>query len=1278
MIKRLTVWLFIFTAFLSTHAQVKGKDKNYQGLLWEISGNGLQKPSYLFGTMHVSSKLVFHLADSFYLAIRQADVVALETNPESWQEDMSQFDFSTGEWHNSSRYALYEQFNRMPNDYLSIHTLEFGKYEKQLAQALYSNPSTINNLLYRTYGDNSADFEEDTYLDMYIYQVGKKMGKRVAGVENYGESMRLMAEAYNDAAKDQSRKEKSYDLDNGYSADKMQEAYRTGNLDLLDSLNKLQSFSAAFDEKFLYRRNEIQAHSMDSILKTGSSLFAGVGAAHLPGARGVIELLRQKGYTLRPVLMSSKENSRLKDMVEKIRVPVSFHTVQSADHFFSVDVPGKLYPSDNNNGMVYQAQYADMANGSYYMVTRVKTNNVMWGHTPDILYKKLDSLLYENIPGKILSKKVIERDGYKGLDIINRTRRGDFQRYHIFITSFELLFFKMSGNSDYVKEGDEADHFFNSIRLEQFSNTGWIDYTPSFGGFSVRLPHQAIIGNDGSWLFDAADQVTNTFYRVVRTDIHNYHFAGTDTFDLRLLQESFASSVYIDKLLQRRLFTYNGYPALDCRYRDKDGSLFLVRFIIQGPHYYTLVAHGKKILPVMTSFLNSFRLLPFVYGPLQRVSDSAMYYAALQPVSREIKKEKISMPGNYSYNTAGMDDEEDADTIEKDALEKGVYRNMVVANDSTGEEIFVSFYKSGRYRYIADSSYLRRKEAVSHFGGDSSWIIRRCSSSALPDGTLVWDYFLSDTGSSRQIHNREYYRNGISYSVATETDTVSQPSIFVSRFFETFTVADSLPAVNPFVRKSDVFFADFFSKDSAAHKLAVKNVRQINITATDLPMIKKAIHSLSWQERKYMDVKKIFISRLASVTTNESADFLKELYYAAEDTIELQYAALKTLLEQQTTYAMQVFGRIVAEEPPVFDVARNSNWADYPSSFYLKNYTGNNAYSNRSFWDELYDSLQLTKTILPQLLPLMQLDDYKWPVLKLLGTMADSGVVTVSDYDDYFKKIWLETRLELKKQVIAEKKKAIDMAGKDAMAAGNTSRDKEEDTGNENLTLYATLLLPFYDINKDVPPVIKKILESADNRLRYSVTALLLRKNKSVPDSLLNYFASNDDYRYELYTDLKESNQLEKFPAQYNTHIELARSKLIWLKQGDKPDSLLYINRLPATYEGYHGYVYFFRYKQKKDDDIWRIASVGLVPEKPSVFSFDDKSELQNVNSYAQFLTAAADPFTDFSDVQLTGEEPVNTQLQRFLKMLLYSTQKSARAFYDRNDRNSLIFSQHY
>jgi uncharacterized protein YbaP (TraB family) len=92
--------LVLFTCLIPylIQAQPKIKDKKYPSILWEITGNGSKKPSYLIGTMHVSSKLAFHLADSFYLGIKNAQVVALETNPESWQEDMSKYDFGGNDY----------------------------------------------------------------------------------------------------------------------------------------------------------------------------------------------------------------------------------------------------------------------------------------------------------------------------------------------------------------------------------------------------------------------------------------------------------------------------------------------------------------------------------------------------------------------------------------------------------------------------------------------------------------------------------------------------------------------------------------------------------------------------------------------------------------------------------------------------------------------------------------------------------------------------------------------------------------------------------------------------------------------------------------------------------------------------------------------------------------------------------------------------------------------------------------------------------------------------
>src|SRR6201989_1596321 len=83
---------FICLIIPSFSVAAQTPQKKYPALLWEITGNGLKKPSYLFGTMHVSSKLVFHLSDSFYLDIKSADVVALELDPQLWQDQLFKFE----------------------------------------------------------------------------------------------------------------------------------------------------------------------------------------------------------------------------------------------------------------------------------------------------------------------------------------------------------------------------------------------------------------------------------------------------------------------------------------------------------------------------------------------------------------------------------------------------------------------------------------------------------------------------------------------------------------------------------------------------------------------------------------------------------------------------------------------------------------------------------------------------------------------------------------------------------------------------------------------------------------------------------------------------------------------------------------------------------------------------------------------------------------------------------------------------------------------------------
>ena len=1254
--KRYIVLIVALVFCFLAQSQVKSKIKKYPSLFWEISGNGLKKPSYLFGTMHVSSKIAFNLSDSFYLAIRNSEVVALETNPETWQEDMNNFDLS------SLDYEYSTGSGDLPNDYLNIRTLRVGKYEKKLEMAMFSKPSMINNLLYRTQSDYNSDFEEDTYLDLYIYQTGKKLGKKVAGVERYEESMRLMSEAFRDAAKEKNRKEKSYDFDEEYSPAKLQEAYRSGNLDQLDSINKLSSQSDAFDEKFLYRRNEIQANSIDSILKK-SSLFVGVGAAHLPGERGVIEILRRKGYKLRPIYMRSRDN-RQKDNVEKVRVPVVFSTQYAEDGFYKVDIPGKFYRFGEGFD---QQQYADMANGSFYMVTRVKTNSLYWGHNEGVVAKKIDSLLYENVPGKILTKTEITRNGYKGYDITSRTRRGDYHRYNIFITPFEVVFFKTGGNGEYIKSGDEAKRFFNSIQLKEFKNGSWKKFQPAYGGFSVDFPQHPYETYGNNVQYDAEDKASGQHFSVIRTDIHNYRFAEEDTFDLALMDESFGSADFIEKNISRKKHVFKGYPALDCKYKHKDGSILSTRFIIRGPHYYTLIAHGKNDNTATEKFFNSFELIPFSYKEIKQRKDTAMYFSVETSWFPEEKKNKIDLPDEDMYMTDDDDDDSYYGNFEKDD-----YKTRLVKNDTTGEAVFISFARTSKYEYIDSVGFSKNKYKFLP-GYDTTWIVRSDKRSVLPNGMKVIEKMVSDTNSSRAILTKIFYRDGLSFRLTTQTDTLSQPSTFIKNFFESFTPADTLKIINPYTKKSKIFFDDFFGADSIARKRAINSVWEIEVDSTDLPLLTKAIHSFKWSEKKYLERKISFINKLGDIPVRASADLLKNIYYAGGDTLKLQHAALEALLKQRTQYAFDLFREIITNEPPVLEKDNSYSDRGYttPVAPLSRGYAYK--YSNGGFMDELYDSLQLTRTILPGLLPLMTLDDYKKPLMRLLCKMVDSNLVKAKDYEIYFSKFLIEAKQELKKQAIEEKKSAIEKAENEKTEAkpDNSNRRNEQDKGNTDLITYATLLLPFRETNPAVNDLVRQMLLSNDKRLKYNILYLLLSHEMPVADTMLTYFAKLDEYRYELFADMKTLRIPDKFPSAFKNQRDLAKSKLFSSSYHNKPDSLVFIDSLPADVKNKKGFVFFYKYKNKKDDPYWKLATVGLLSTDNNQFSYedeDDDDEPEHSSIMAGWDFSSHNEkivFTEFADEKIKEETSIKEQMEKQLKKILYSKRKSGRMFYN-------------
>jgi len=82
--------------------------------------------------------------------------------------------------------------------------------------------------------------------------------------------------------------------------DEMIVAYKEQDIDRLYKLSTQEDATAAYSDLLVDDRNEKWVHQFDSIATKQPTLFA-VGAGHLGGDRGVINLLRSKGYSVRAI-----------------------------------------------------------------------------------------------------------------------------------------------------------------------------------------------------------------------------------------------------------------------------------------------------------------------------------------------------------------------------------------------------------------------------------------------------------------------------------------------------------------------------------------------------------------------------------------------------------------------------------------------------------------------------------------------------------------------------------------------------------------------------------------------------------------------------------------------------------------------------------------------------------------------------------------------------------------------------------------------------------------
>lgn len=1122
-------------------------EKKYPSLLWEITGNGAAKPSYLYGTMHVSSKLAFHLGDTFFMALESCDYVALESDATNWLSEMFGTEFleETGGLYRSAKY--YRDFYR--------DALKFEELDKRvMGSSLNFNNRIMNGILYRK-SSYAADFEEETYLDMYIHQAGRKLNKKIIGLEDFIESQRLvqMAEVPDDDEKD---KPKNVDyrklVNSGKSPREMlEDAYRRADLDMVDSLQRIMNPSKNHQRYMLHERNAIMAANMDSIIQNGNTLFSGIGAAHLAGDKGVIEMLREKGYTVRPVTREIGEYSKnYRDKLEKTYVDLNFETYTTSDGWFEVKLPGKLFemPANSYYKMYF---YPDMSNGTNYSLTRLRYSGPMYNHSKEYMLERIDSLLYENIPGKIIEQKEITRDGYPGFDIINRTKKSDYQRYLIFTTPMEMVVFKVGGTLDYVKDNDYLEDVFSSFHIRG-KTEGWHTHTSPYG-FKVDLPGTPITDDqnkDMKHLFSNIVELSSMdgddFYHVKRTSYHDQSYIEEDTFEMAYIARQLAEEFEYEKI-SKEFLEFKGLPAMKASYRDSNSFVHTL-YMIDGPRYYRMLAKtSDSTWP--EKFFNSFEQSEVEHiRPYMDVVDTTYYYSVRSNAKRV---------GFSAYDVEEIS--ERVRNKENDRNYDGKSEHIYYADVMSDEEVYMYYHQFSRYYYKpsydslwrSEKSYYKRNGmivAADKVGKDSS----------------VFDLTLADTNSVRNVHIRYKVNGGVLYEMKYVVDSGSK-SEFGETFFNTFAPLTDTVVGLPFNQnKGDIFFEDLFGDDSLAREYALESVGYVSFDKKHASQVIDAIETFKHKDFGVAERVRL-IEQLGEIKHRRVLPYLETVYRRSVDTAQFQVAVLQALINQQSRAGTKLFKELLESETPLVSESAISELTQ-----------------------SMTDSLSLYTDLFPFLLKYTGYPEYKSGVYVLMAEMLDSGVMRPKDYKGFRKDLVREAKDALKR-IMAEKH--------DENSYSSYSRYSYSSTSDyqDLLEAYNTLLIPFKN-QKDVQEYFDRTRKLNDDWALMSTSIQMYNAGIPVHDSVWGHLANNEKYLISLYTRLKKYGNTDLIPDSCLQQEKVAKALLYRYQNIDEEDSVHFLKKIEASNKEEKGYIYIFKKKDQYNDAEWNYDYVGILP----------------------------------------------------------------------------------
>jgi uncharacterized protein YbaP (TraB family) len=280
--------LFIITLFVSVFCSQAQELED--SLLWEITGKGLENPSYIFGTIHVTCDAA--LSDKVKTALDNTAQLVLEIDIDDPQMQMKMMK------------GMRMKEGKMLKDFLNekeladVDSLFLKNMGMSINMLQTVKPMMLNSMLIPKLMDCPIQsFEAE------LVKVAKEQKEEIKGLETIEYQLKMFdLIPYEDQAKELAKSAKDNLAKSKADLAKLVELYNqekiTGMLALMNE--DQDNVMIKYQDQMFDTRNKNWIPEISKYAKEKSTFF-GVGAGHLPGENGVINLLRKEGYTVKAV-----------------------------------------------------------------------------------------------------------------------------------------------------------------------------------------------------------------------------------------------------------------------------------------------------------------------------------------------------------------------------------------------------------------------------------------------------------------------------------------------------------------------------------------------------------------------------------------------------------------------------------------------------------------------------------------------------------------------------------------------------------------------------------------------------------------------------------------------------------------------------------------------------------------------------------------------------------------------------------------------------------------